>query len=732
MAYAHSPDPSGQWHDLQVHLRGTAERARTFAAPFGGGDVAEVLGLWHDIGKFHPAWQAYLQASTDNPRLRGTGPEHKLAGAILAAEHPVLRSLALVIAGHHGGLPAAADLRARLEGDDGGAAARLALQLAREAMPDLETVARRLTREQSVPAAIAGGGRQAFEHYVRMVFSALVDADFLDTEQHFDRGRSAVRTRADSTAADLLDLLLADQRTRFPGTSDLMGNARCEVFEACLSSAAHPPGWFRLAVPTGGGKTRAGLAFALRHAALHGLRRVVVAVPFVSITEQTAEVYRDIFRAAEDDIVLEHHSAFQESGIQDDDVSAGVTWSRVAAENWDAPVVVTTTVQLLESLFAHRPSRVRKLHNLAGSVVILDEVQSLPAHLLEPTLQMLDNLVRDYGVTVVLSTATQPAFEVLPAFAAFAATDIVPHPDRLYSALQRVEYEMRLDRKQPWEEVAGWLRDDHQALAIVNTKADAIALLEALDDPTAVHLSTLLCGIHRRDAIAEMKRRLGAGERCVVVSTQVVEAGVDLDFPAVYRALGPLDAIVQAAGRCNREGNLPGWGRVVVFDPAEGGLPRGSYRVGAEQAQRFLRQDRAQLDDPDTLERYYRALLPLLDTDARGIQERRDQFDYPEVAARYQLIEDDTESVVVTTYGTVEQQAEAAQLVEEARGARGNPRQVMRALQPFVVSLRRHQAERLRSRGAIEPLVPGLGVWRGEYNPVRGLVVEGNLDLMVV
>jgi len=727
MASAHSPNSHAQWHGLAEHLSGTAERAAAFASAWGASDLAALLGRLHDIGKCHPDWQRYLHTSTADPTLRGTGPEHKLAGALLATRTG-LGPFALAILGHHGGLPSLADAKARLAPISDPVrheAAELAIRIASDQFPQLDTVMPR----DLIPEEIATGNSRSQEHYLRMVFSALVDADFLDTEAHFDQGRAHLRASSEATPGALLERLLDDQRAAFGRLTGTVADARHAIFEACLTAAEQPPGLYRLTVPTGGGKTRAALAFALRHAARHNQRRVIVAVPFVSITEQTADVYRGIFASFGPGTVLEHHSAVED--IADDHTEDGTAWSRLAAENWDAPIVVTTTVQLLESLFAHRPSRTRKLHRIARSVIVLDEVQSLPPRLLDPTLDMLQELTRSYGVTVVLSTATQPAFEVLPVFADAGATEIVPDPGRWYGALRRVEYELRATPPPSWDEVAKWLRGEHQALAIVNTRADAVTLLRALDDPAALHLSTLLCGAHRRAAIEDIRRRLASRERCVVVSTQVVEAGVDLDFPAVYRAVAPLDAIVQAAGRCNREGRLPS-GRVVIFDPAEAGLPPGAYGTATVQARRFLDSGEVDLDRLETLRGYYTALLPLLETDAGTVQQRRAVLDYPEVAHRYRLIDEDSESVAITTYGTPEQRRQVEALLDDARGARGNARWVLRDLQPYLVSIPRYTADRLRARGLVELVTPGLGVWLGDYDAVAGLVMDGESPLRVM
>ncbi|TAJ18680.1 MAG: CRISPR-associated endonuclease Cas3'', partial [Dehalococcoidia bacterium] len=461
--YAHSPNRSGRWHLLEEHLRGTARRAFEFGDVFGGGAAAEALGRWHDLGKVHLDFQAYLAGN------RPRGGDHKLAGALLVQEFGDAALLSLAIEGHHGGLPELGEFTARIKLEENVARARGALTSARAAFPGIDAP----PAGEVFPAGILAGGRHAWEHFVRMVFSALVDADFLDTEQHFDSQRAAARPRVDTSMAEMLAVLLRDQERQFGHAAGGLAEARRAIFEDCLEAADRPPGVFRLTVPTGGGKTRAGLAFALKHAARYGLRRVIIAVPFISITEQTAAVYQEIFGGAGQTLVLEHHSGVQ-AADQDGTAERG-PWARLAAENWDMPLIVTTTVQLLESLFADRPSDTRKIHNIAGSVIVLDEAQSIPSHLLGPTLDMLRGLVEHYGVTVVLSTATQPAFEVIPAFKDVEATSIVRDPGRWYRALERVEYDIRLE-PQSWDTIAGWLGDERQALAIVNTKADAIAL----------------------------------------------------------------------------------------------------------------------------------------------------------------------------------------------------------------------------------------------------------------
>jgi CRISPR-associated endonuclease/helicase Cas3 len=463
-----------------------------------------------------------------------------------------------------------------------------------------------------------------------------------------------------------------------------------------------------------------------------------VVVPFISITEQTADTYRSIFGGGEADtpIVLEHHSSAQHIRSESSEFSPGQQWARLAAENWDAPIVVTTTVQLFQSLFAAATSPCRKLHRLAKSVIVLDEAQSLPAHLLEPLLDALRQLTIHYGVTVVLSTATQPAFETIPLMRQIQAREIVPEPKQWFDALRRVTYDWRTEQAMPWEAIADLLRAEPQALAVLNTKKDALALLDALDDPAALHLSTLLCGAHRRAVITEVKRRLAAGLPCRLISTQVIEAGVDLDFPFVLRALGPLDSVIQVAGRCNREGKLE-YGRVVIVRPADGSTPQGAYRVGVGITEKLLGSGPLDIDNPAVAARYFRQLFETVATDRDGIQPLRAQFNYPEVARQFRMIDDDAEDVIVP-YGSAEQQAQIQRLIEQVRHTPAMARVILRRLRPFMVSLRSREAARCRQRGLIGELLPdallsGVGIWLGRYDSLRGLSAQDlELERLVV
>jgi CRISPR-associated endonuclease/helicase Cas3 len=703
MAYAHSANAAGQRHDLLDHLRSVAEQAADFAASFGGGELARWAGLWHDLGKFHPDFQAYLSQAEAGGRQRG--PDHKGAGAIVASRH--CPPLSMLVQGHHGGLPDRAEvpgwLRERAADRRTGEAMGLALAAGAAVEP-----AGALTPPPHL-------GQHDTELFLRLVFSALVDADFLDTERHFQAGRAAVREGA--PALTTLWQEFAAAQARLTGRKDdSVNRVRHAVYEACLAAAEQSPGFFRLTVPTGGGKTLSGLAFALRHALAHGLRRIVVAIPYTSITDQTAAVYRGIF--ADERAVLEHHSAVQWPEPPDGEPTPD--WGRLATENWEAPIVVTTTVQLFQSLFGNSPTACRKLHNLAGSVVILDEAQTLPTGLLTPILDVLRALVEHARVSVVLCTATQPALDPRAGFPGLPGIrDIIPDATPLIRSLRRVDYTLPVaGERWTWERAAEVIRAEPRSLTILNTKRDALALLDALADPEALHLSTLLCGAHRRAVLAEVRRRLTTGAPCRLISTQVVEAGVDLDFPVVLRALGPLDRIIQAAGRCNREGLLPA-GRVIVFEPAEGRLPRGDYQTATDTTAIFLRDSTLDLHDPAAITTYFRRFYGNVNLDSKGIQALRAAFDYPAVAERARLIDDDASPVVVPYPPAV---AEIDALLARLRAQPTATRNLLRRLQPYAVAIASRECAAYQRQGLLSEVIPGLWQWHGGYDLTRGLV----------
>ncbi|WP_448567146.1 CRISPR-associated endonuclease Cas3'' [Thermus sp.] len=718
---AHTPNQEGEWHSLQEHLQGVCQQAGRFAEAFGAPSLSKALAYLHDLGKARAAFQDYLDAVARGKRV--ASEPHAIWGALLVYRLKQLgqlnqagwQALALPVMGHHAGLPERGEASSKLAKVLGERKEGLEEVLtALKTMGQLATLQDLLKRALEEIQAKVQGDPYRLEFLIRMAFSTLVDADYLDTEAHFSPETARLRQRT-YRLEELWNAFQRDQEALLQGASPSPVNeVRREVYQACLQAAELPPGLFRLTVPTGGGKTRSGLAFALKHALIHGLQRIVVAIPYTSIIDQTAEVYRGILG---EEAVLEHHSAYEPP--LGEEQGEAVLRQRLATENWDAPLVVTTTVQLFESLFANRPSKMRKIHRLARSVILLDEVQTLPPTLLEPTLEALRLLATPveeggYGATVVLSTATQPAFQAIPTFKGLPIREIVPNYPEHFARLQRVAYE-RIEDPLSWEELAEKVRKRCQIMVVLNTRRDALKLLEALrEDPDTFHLSTLLCPAHRREILQEVRKRLGEGRSVRLVSTQVVEAGVDLDFPEVWRAVGPLDRVVQAAGRCNREGRLA-QGRVVLFWPREGTSPRGPYRVGIEKARLLLTQNPPErLHDPRLYEDYFRELFTTVETDAKEIQTYRKELNYPAVAQRYRLIPEDTVPVVVP-------HGEWKERLEDFQSASSMER--WRRLQPYVVGLFRHQVKAFRD--FLDP-VEGwdVYVWRGSYDSKRGLVAD--------
>lgn len=746
--WAHSRNAQGFRHSLVDHLRGTSALAAQFAQPFGGADVARWLGLVHDVGKASCAWQTGLdRAEADQ---RPVGIDHKSLGAQLATARCGW-PFALAAFGHHGGLQTRAKLRGKL--------GALTDQERLDGAGAYESVARlipEIRATEQLPTPEAWRVPLVMEMAVRMVFSALCDADFLDTAAHFD-GATGPRVRPPTDFAALRDrfekrraALLAE---RPPAALDTL---REEVYRGCVTAASAPPGVFRLPAPTGSGKTIAAAGFGLHHAAAHGHRRVIVAVPFLTITEQNAEVYRSLLDGVNNEpTVLEHHS-----GVYLDRDDSRSRWHRLAAENWDAPFVVTTFVRLFESLLGRRPAQVRRVHRVAGSVLVLDEVQALPHAMLIPILDALRTLVEHFGTTVVLSSATQPDFWELSPFAGLPATDMVHEPSRLTAALRRVRYQWRLDPKPSLVEIADEVARERAAMVVVNTTADAKAVharwhgADAKD--TAFHLSARMCPAHRRRVLHDVRYRLATGDSVLLVSTQLIEAGVDVDFPVVFRALAPADSLLQAAGRANREGRLSQLGRLVVFAPSDGGAPPSYPHLVGATAARFG-PGKADPDDFTALRSYYQAVysgLNLADPGHRGqlIQAARRRLDYPTLTdgpldastnrrdrrLAFRIIDDDG-IAVVTPQGETDDERRALvhAAIERLQSGAAPQMADLRLLQPYTTNLHRSAlrpavAAMLRPILGPELAAGSLVEWVGGYDRATGIELDPQIEEYVL
>lgn len=697
--------PTTEWEPLYTgdgggHLERVARLAKEFAGAFGEEEWGHVAGLWHDVGKYSTEFQRYLGANQDGDIHYGelSGKvDHSTAGAQFAVSRfaELGHLLAYAIAGHHAGLPDRVSSRVSSQ-------SYLDARL-KKSIPNWEAAPAAILTVPELPIPKLSfdrndSARGAFQIalWTRMLFSCLVDADFLATEAFMAPDKAAERPIEQASLfqmRELLDNHLASLASnREPSPVDAI---RGEILTACRNAAAQPPGLFSLTVPTGGGKTFSSLAFALAHAEQHGLERVICAIPFTSIIEQTTNEYRKVFKSLGGGTVLEHHCNV------DPDSKHETPQSRLAAENWDAPLVVTTNVQLFESLFASKTSRCRKLHRIVRSVIILDEAQTLPVELLKPCLAALRELAADYGCTVVLCTATQPALEYRDDFpiGLQGAREIIPEPEKLYSRMKRVEVVPIGQRAS--EQLAAELAVRPQTLCIVNTRPHAAKLFELLAAKSACldevfHLSTFMCGAHRTEVIQKIKILLDTKQPCRVVSTQLIEAGVDIDFPVVYRALSGIDSIAQAAGRCNREGKLTR-GEVFVFEPTDVRLK--GYLASTASSAAEVMPDAADLLDPEVIRRYFELHYWKQKRDngwderdvmgCFGKQPDRLQFQFRTAAGSFRFIEQIGKPVFVP-YG-----AKGRKLLDELRaipiepspGQRGRLGKLLRKLQRYTVTV---------------------------------------------
>lgn len=709
MYFAHSTgrQDRADWQPLIHHLMGVAGLASARGDKFGARLLAGLIGLLHDLGKYTPAFDRRLTG--------GPSVDHATAGAQevlrLAGIHPVAAELAAyAIAGHHAGLPD------RRVGETS-----LAARLGRSVEP-LDPVWRDEIRPEVAHlfpplCPHADPKRRPFQAAFlgRMLFSCLIDADRRDTEDFYVRTEGLVADREWPALQAILGRLIAAFDAYMAGKrSDdgAVNRLRGKILDHVRARAEAPTGVFTLTVPTGGGKTLASLAFALDHARRHGLERIVYAIPFTSVIDQTAAIFREVLG---DDVVLEHHSAIDEETISRAEQKDKL---RLAMEDWAAPVVVTTNVQLFESLFSHRPSRCRKLHNLARAVIVLDEAQTIPRPLLRPCVAALDELARNYGASIVLCTATQPALRLTDGFAGGLEIDdtreLAPDPDGLAAALKRVEIQRR-ETPMSDDDLVAALGGTPQGLVIVNSRAHALALYRTakgagLDG--VLHLTTRQYAEHRRRILAAVRERLKAGEPCRLIATSLVEAGVDLDFPKVWRAEAGLEQILQAAGRANREGRRPVAESIVtVFKPVEAQPPRELRQLAADFARIAPKYpdlhalaairayfgevywrtgdeglDRIRVPGPDG--ETVHSVLDLL-----TMSRTETDFAYRTIGENFRLIESGMVPVIVA------REEAARRALDELKAPHGHAGKAARKLQPFTVQVPPQARARLLACG---------------------------------
>lgn len=748
----------GSWkepHNLKDHLSSVANLAGKFAEEFGNKDWAELVGYLHDLGKFHPDWQKYLLRNSGYPdpdahiENHGNRPNHSTAGTVYIFEKfkksKMANALAYAIGGHHSGLPDwSPQLHTRLFEKDG--------ELTRDDLDKIKPIEQaKEFLESPLPNSLPsnyqnGNNKEAVEQnhlWIRMLFSCLVDADFLDTAKYMEERKEAYYLPLEELKKRLDDYLSAKK------SNSELNIKRNEILKQCVDKAKLEPGFFSLTVPTGGGKTLSSMAFALQHAIKHNKKRVIVAIPYTSIIEQTSKVFKygsdmdeEILRLKEigkylfgEDQVVEHHS-----NLDPEDENHK---NRLAKENWDAPIIVTTNVQLFESLFASRTSACRKLHNITNSVIILDEAQMIPTDYLRPIISLLKGLVKYFGVTVLLMSATQPAFkgkigsDTSIMDGVDDVTEIIDDPDLLALKFKRVQIQLPKDltERQSYEEITEELKSYNKVLCIVNRKDDCRQIHKLMPEGT-IHLSGYMCGEERSEVISAIKNKLKSNEPVRVISTQIVEAGVDIDFPVVYRALTGLDSIAQAAGRCNRENKLEDGGKVIVFNPPKPS-PKGFLRK-CEDAGKTLLRNKTNLElIPSIYSEYYKYLYSNLitfdkvDFQHHILNSPADfHFSFKTFAQKFNMIDSTKQYSIIVWFESKKSGKSSKDLIEQLKY---NPtKELLRKLQRYIVNVPENIFINIKNANYVEDIngywvqcdenlyKPGLGLLGNESDWVIG------------
>jgi CRISPR-associated helicase Cas3/CRISPR-associated endonuclease Cas3-HD len=725
--YAHSSDnPEQSWQEIIDHSRNTAIIAANYSSKFNAKEFGYICGLLHDIGKYSQEFQNKLKGETIRV-------DHSTASAQEACKlygKEFGRIFAYCLAGHHSGLM------------DFGTAAMMEGTLnyrLHKNIEDYNAYKNELEKfiNKSLPKLPIKPIKKyygfSFSFFVRMLFSCLVDADFLDTENYLSE---SIKPRGKNTPISILKKKFDEFLSSFNYPKTKINAMRQEILESCLNMASQKTGLFTLTVPTGGGKTYSSFAFALNHAIENNLEKIIYVIPYTSIIEQNAALFKN---AIGYENVLEHHSNFQIAEKDSEHLQTINEKLKLASENWDIPVVVTTNVQFFESLFSNRSSKCRKIHNLSKSVIIFDEAQMLPIQYLKPCLLSVSELIGNYGATAVFCTATQPSInKLLPSNV--KPIEMMKNPKKLYNDFKKVEIIRKGEIKD--ESLVSELNNLEQVLCIVNTRKHAKEIFNKLKEITGdsknhiFHLSSLMCPIHRQNTLNKIKRFLVDKNPCIVISTQLIEAGVDIDFPVVYRSMSGIDSIIQSAGRCNREGKLK-IGKVFVFKPSSDlAKTRGYLDRTSSVADMVFRK----YSDPISLKAidYYFNLLYDLEGEAsldrenivECFEENYEQleFNFRTAAEKFNLINDNTYSIIIPYVDFDEDKRKNSEKVIKKilNEAEFNPypTAVIRKLQPYIVQVYEYEYKKILKNGMIKTINDNFDVlddFSNNYNQFTGL-----------
>lgn len=721
---AHSENVTGEVQTMREHCLEVANIMKTFAISEEYADLYEYCGLIHDMGKYSDEFQQYISGC-------GSKTKHSIFGASFAFNERFME-VALPVYGHHAGLPDLSEMTLHIK-------AELNFEMER-----YNSIHNRWLYD--IGSQISLPSNETFsrlsnvllkELFVRMLYSSLVDADSLDTERHFDARKFNIRMPPSFDSQLLLNKL---QKTldSFKTVSNDTGinKLRNEVRHYAESKAGLPQGFFSLTLPTGLGKTICSINWALHHAKHHdNIKRIIVVLPFISIIDQTAEVLKDIFDDDKCRYVLEHHSNV--NYIEDKEENE-YDPKLLATENWDYPIIVTTNVQFFESLFSNKRSVCRKLHNIQDSIIIFDEIQTLPLKITEPTLIMLENLQQLCRCSVLFCTATQPAFETRKGFSGIKHIEsLVENPQTVFDQTRRVTYHpVNGYAEIAISELADMVtKNHHSSLVVFNTKKKARLFFEEMKDSSQYqlfHLSTSMCPAHRKKVIKEIRNALLSGEYIVVSSTQLIEAGVDMDFPIVYRELAPLESIIQSAGRCNREGKMkdkkgnPINGEVYLFSLIESGQPSRQYRTWAEFANLLYKGNEEKIYTHDFYCHYYTELVKnFVNTDELRITDDRKKLFYQKVAEKYKIIDNKTQSIYISNYSE-----ESSELYNRIKNQEFLNRQERQLVSQYSVQV--YDKFLTDNMPFVNAEKCGILVWTGSYSDDFGLPFIQDLSTIII
>lgn len=708
-------------HPLKEHIHGVLEIAKSFSSDLKWHSHIELAALLHDIGKYQKDFQEYIR---DDKGIRGS-VHHAKYGAIIACFMCEAKEISFIVDGHHGGLKDFSKWAAKYKkctSDDKEIVKKIASHLYTE-IPDSDKILEKFicTIHKSEYSELQK------DVITRLLFSFLVDADWLDTERFMDAKKYNLRT-SKPFDIDFLSHTLLEKLTSFPSKGEI-NDLRNKTRELAVSKANLGVGFFSLALPTGIGKTLTSLHWAIEHAKHNNLKRIVIVLPYTSIIDQTASTLKALFG---EDYVLEHHSnSAEQENDRDKTKNKGIyDTHKLNSENWDSPIIVTTTVQFFETLFSNRAKKCRKLHNIQNSIVIFDEVQVLDKGIIKPTLKMLENIQSIFHSSFLFCTATMPAFEKRDTFEGIEhIVPLIDNPSFIFEKTKRVEYHLYNNLKAVSLDnlVESITKENYSTLVVVNTKSTALTLYKEVEQlnifDKVIHLSTNMYPKHRKAVIKQISHDISCGKKIVLISTQLIEAGVDLDFHTVYREISPLSSIIQSAGRCNRNATLKK-GSVYIFSLENSGTPGSMYETEAQETRILLTENGVEsLHTHDIFNAYYKKICDLYQQSEDEISKERENFNFETVADAYKIIKNDTAPLFIPIAVSQDDKQEIKQLVDKIENKIPFSYDDYKKISQYSVNAYKNFILKYNTKGLLSEYNNVL-VWNGKYSQEYGLETE--------